>query len=99
MFVITHHDDGKEKYQSHEVSMRDEIDYGLYSIDFDITGYGATKEEAYDEFRKKLHEKFDMLSAFVDAIDAGKPLLQMVEVDCLCKPIEEGDRNALDKKC
>lgn len=87
MFVMTHHDDGKEKYESHEVSMRNSTDYGLCSINFDITGYGATKEEAYDEFRKKLHEKFDTLSAFVDAIDAGKPLIDMIEVDCMCKPL------------
>lgn len=59
---LTHYDDKKERYRSHEITLnfkgsgevyRSELnDY--YSINpFDNIGYGATKEEAYEDFKKK----------------------------------------------
>ena len=59
IFKLSHYDDKKGKYQSHEITMTNDkiicnTDIGVYSNDFsDIIGYGETKEEAYKDFLKK----------------------------------------------
>lgn len=102
---LTHHDDGKQRLQSHEVSLIDRdfynAKYGLFSHDFmNVSGYGATKEEAVEDFKKKFKYLLDEMNAF------GKLLLEtdvieneMIEVDCLGHPIPSGPilpKNAKD---
>lgn len=60
---LMHYDDKKEKSHSHEITLYiDESERETYkselndyfSIDpFDNIGYGVTKEEAYEDFKKK----------------------------------------------
>lgn len=56
--VLEHINDGKGKWQSHVVRIKDEdstfVEAGVYSGDpFDIEGYGETKEEALEDFETK----------------------------------------------
>lgn len=58
MINLTHCDDGKGKCQSHEISISESDFYNpehdVFSHNpFDITGYGATKEEAIEDFKRK----------------------------------------------
>ena len=58
MIEMTYHNDHKEKWQSHEISIREPDFYNaeenVWSHNpFDITGYGATKEEAIEDFKNK----------------------------------------------
>ena len=60
---ITHFDDGKEKYQSHEVNISGDLsDIGLYEMDVEIMGYGRDKQEAYDEASLKLKNLINLLT-------------------------------------
>lgn len=73
-FVIAHHDDGKEKWQSHEISVinvvkdsNGEIDKYAYDSGLlfsEIYGYGETREEAFDDFKNKFAERFKKLEEF-----------------------------------
>ncbi len=67
--ILEHIDDCKEKWQSHEVSIKDEdfsnIEAGLYSKNpFDIIGYGATKEDAYEDFKAKFKKLMSIWKDF-----------------------------------
>ena len=59
MLSLAHCNDGKEKWQSHEICICEDGDFynsdvGVFSHDFyDITGYGETKEEAIEDFKRK----------------------------------------------
>ena len=60
---ITHFDDCKEKYQSHEVNISgDLMDIGLYEMSVEIMGYGRNKQEAYDEASLKLKNLINLLT-------------------------------------
>ena len=60
---ITHFDDGKERYQSHEVNISGDLsDIGLYEMDVEIMGYGRDKQEAYDEASLKLKNLINRLT-------------------------------------
>ena len=60
---ITHFDDCKEKYQSHEVNISgDLMDIGLYEMRVEIMGYGRDKQEAYDEASLKLKNLINLLT-------------------------------------
>ena len=60
---ITHFDDGKEKYQSHEVNISGDLsDIGLYEMDVEIMGYGRDKQEAYDDASLKLKNLINLLT-------------------------------------
>ena len=55
---LQYYNDGKEKFQSHEISLVEDNfynkEYDIVSYNpFDIVGYGATKEEAIEDFKKK----------------------------------------------
>lgn len=56
---LSHYNDGKEKSQSHEIVIHDayplyNAEYDTFSLNpFDITGYGSTKEEALENFKRK----------------------------------------------
>lgn len=51
---IAHHDDGKGKWQSHEISLVMEEEDNIPNIFEGIYGYGETEEEAYHEFIKNI---------------------------------------------
>ena len=60
---ITHFDDGRENYQSHEVNISGDLsDIGLYEMDVEIMGYGRDKQEAYDEASLKLKNLINRLT-------------------------------------
>ena len=63
MVKLAHYNDGKEKRQSHEIYLKEEAfyntEYELFSISpFDVSGYGATKEEALKDFMRKMKHVF-----------------------------------------
>lgn len=69
MIKLKHYDDGKQKWQSHEVSIIEENFYNVqYDIcshnPFDIIGYGKTENEAMEDFKKKFFYVMDELRAF-----------------------------------
>lgn len=94
MIEMTYHDDGKEKWQSHEISIREnnfdnaEVDVWSHNP-FNVTGYGATKEEAIEDFKNKFRyimrewKAFEMMLLDTDVITDG-----IIEVDCVGKPIK-----------
>ena len=97
MIEMTHHDDGKEKYQSHEISIR-ESSFSFYNAEFDvwshnpfnITGYGETKEEAIADFKKKFEFVMKELEAFTKMLLETDAITDnIIEVDCMGKPITE----------
>lgn len=88
LMKIAHHNDGKEKSQSHDCYLFNDSDYA----DFDITnihGYGETKEEALENLREQLKYYFCNISALetmlfeTDVLDND-----ITEVDCLGRKIE-----------
>lgn len=69
MLRLNHYNDGKEKYQSHEIRIRECrfycAEYDVFSHNpFDITGYGETKEEALEDFKRKFNYVMRELKAF-----------------------------------
>lgn len=96
--VLLHYDDGKEKWQSHEVSAglydtkNNKLkDYGL----FDICGYGETRLEALKEFKKELDDLILVMNHFEGIIsetikkeETGESV-SYVEIDCLGKEIKK----------
>ena len=88
LMKIAHHDDGKEKYQSHKCYLFNDVD--KYH-NFDLTsiyGYGETKEEAVKNLKEELEYYFNELHALekmlyeTDVLDND-----IVEVDCLGRKI------------
>ena len=61
---LTHNDDGKGKYQSHTVGCCTTDDW-LSNIE----GYGSTREEAFDEFKKKLNERLAELCVLCNQVN------------------------------
>lgn len=69
MIELIHFDDKKGKSQSHEVAIRE---YDFYNAKanvwshnpFDLCGYGETKEEAIEDFKKKFSYIMRELKAF-----------------------------------
>lgn len=61
---LTHNDDGKERCQSHTVA--------CYTKDgwlSNIEGYGYTREEAFEEFKKKLNERLTELCVLCNQVN------------------------------
>ena len=96
MIGLMHYDDGKEKSQLHEITIRE---YDFYNADvnvwshnpFDICGYGETKEEAIEDFKKKFGYIMRELKAFeMMLLDTDVITDNIIEVDC------EGKRKLYD---
>ena len=88
MIELTHFDDKKGKLQSHEVSI---IEHDFYNAEaniwthnpFDIYGYGETKEEAIEDFKKKFKYIMRELRAFeMMLLDTDVIIDNIIEVDC-----------------
>lgn len=90
MIQLTHYDDGKGKYQSHEVSLK--VPHGINNqelhsyIEYDfseITGYGETKKEALNDFVNKFNYMLDEWQAFANMLNETNVIVDnMLEVDC-----------------
>ena len=91
MIELIHYDDSKEKSQSHEVTI---IEHDFYNAEvdvwshnpFDLYGYGETKEEAIEDFRKKFRYIMKELKAFET---------MLLDTDMMTDNIMEVDRNGL----
>ena len=91
MIELIHYDDSKEKSQSHEVTI---IEHDFYNAEaniwshnpFDLYGYGETKEEAIEDFRKKFRYIMRELKAFE---------VMLLDTDIITDNIMEVDRNGL----
>lgn len=90
---MVHHDDGKCKWESHEVYLQDADnfynDIGVWSHNiFEARGCGETQEEALNDLKKKLEYLFDELRAIEKMIFETNVLSDnIIEVDCLGKEI------------
>ena len=94
MIELVHHDDKKEKYQSHEVYCKEAsfyfADKDIYSRNpFEISGHGATMDEAVRDFIRKIDWVIDEWVAFRKLL-METPYYDdnIIEVDCLGRPIE-----------
>ena len=93
MLALTHYDDGKEKWQSHEVSMINYDDRYKCNDDFDFTniyGYGEDYDEALKNFIEEFDKKLKQLTIFragLDKLESGS--VAFYQVDCCKKIIEE----------
>lgn len=88
LMKIAHHNDGKEKWQSHTCYLfNDANDYPEFDIT-NIHGYVETKEEAIKNLKKELEYYFNELHALekmlyeTDMLDNNT-----IEVDCLGRKI------------
>lgn len=94
MIEMIYHNDHKEKWQSHEISIREHDFYNaeadLFSHDpFDITGYGATKEDAIEDFKNKFKYIMREWKAFeMMLLDTDQITDCIIEVDCFRNPIK-----------
>lgn len=88
MIRLTDYDDGKGKYQSHEVLLvYDDGDDVNFST---ILGYGETYEEGLQNFKNQFEEKFKELEEFREKLLNGnieKPL----EIDCCGKVLRDAN--------
>ena len=87
------HDDGKQRSESWEVSLgidlysyEELLDMPTFNLS-SITGYGATKQEAIDEFKKDFKASVDNVMKILDEINENN--FEEVMVDCLGKPLKE----------
>lgn len=95
MINLTHHDDRKGKFQSHEISISENDFYNsehdVFSHNpFDIIGYGSTKEEAMEDFKRKFEYVLAEWNAFGKLLFCPAIQLNITEVDCFGKPIPSG---------
>lgn len=98
MIQMKYHNDGKEKWQSHEIGIREEgfshdNPYVWSHNPFNVTGYGSTKEEAIDDFKTKFAYIMKELRAFETMLfDTDVITDNIIEVDCMGKPINDNNR-------
>lgn len=90
MIQLTHYDDGKGKYQSHEIGLN--VPYGINNENLhsyvmynlgEITGYGETKEEALDDFVNQFNYMLGEWNAFANMLNTTNVITDnILEVDC-----------------
>ena len=72
MLKLTHYNDRKEKWQSHEIEVIEFPAQPYYDSDhdvtspyfFDLTGYGSTKEDALEDSKRKFSYILEQWKAF-----------------------------------
>lgn len=90
---LTHYNDGEQKQLSHEVSLKDNLFYNqeveVYSHNIlDTIGYGETKEEALEDFKKKIDWLMKEYKAFESMLFETDTLTDnIIEVNCLGEQI------------
>jgi hypothetical protein len=94
---LTHYDDGKDKFQSHEICLREDDNFNLkVNNDYlcshdlqDICGYGATKEQALEDFKYKFSAMMEEYKAIeVLLFETNQYTDSIIEVDCCGKEIK-----------
>lgn len=95
MINLTHYNDGKEKSQSYEIYISEtdfyNSEYDVFSHNpFDITGFGSTKEEAMEDFKRKFEYVLAEWNAFGKLLSNPAVQLNITEVDRLGNPIPSG---------
>lgn len=94
MVKLAHYDDGKGKYQSHEIYLKEDdfynAEFDLFSISpFDVSGYGTTKEEALKDFMRKMEYVLCEWEAFKKILFCTDVLTDnMVEINCFGKEVK-----------
>jgi hypothetical protein len=73
-FELSHCNDGKQEWQSHEIYSQSLDQF----FDFFLRGYGESKEEAYKEFTDALDNYITFLNKFRSQININNT----VDVDC-----------------
>lgn len=103
MIQMTHHDDGKGKWQSHTISFRsvqrntpeEYTQIGNASVSnvsiLEINAYGETKEEALENLRPIMDWLFEEYKAIEYLYNLGHYEDNMVEVDAFGNMIEARD--------
>lgn len=88
LMKIAHHNDGKEKWESHTCYLFNESNsYHQFDIT-NIRGYGETKEEAIQNLKKELEHYFDELHSLEKMLYETAVLdNDIIEVDCLGRKI------------
>lgn len=93
---LTHFNDGKGKYQSHAIGIKEDdgffhADPMVFSHDItDVSGYGESKEEALEELKKKVAYLMEEYTAFYKMLTETDTLTNnIVEVDCFGKLIDK----------
>lgn len=83
---LVHHDDHKEKWQSHEVYLKYPEDV-FVGMKFEGRGYGATLEEAFAEFKEQYEKALKEAEALSTLVLETDALWPPTEVDCLGKEL------------
>lgn len=88
---LAHYDDGKQKYQSHEISIFDKCDdycdetgtFGIHDLAA-IVGYGESEEQARKDFIDKFNSAFEQLKEFhrkLNSDDTENDAINQIEVN------------------
>lgn len=91
-FELGHYDDKKQKCQSHEIMLLEKEQCYVCGIDvfsynpYDIVGYGSTKEEALEDYKKKFKYIMSALNYFSKILFEED--IATVDVDCFGKKIK-----------
>lgn len=94
MIRLTHYDDRKEKSQSHEIGLDEtpfyNAEHDVYTHDIlELVGYGETKEEALENFKKKFTYVMAEWRAFEKMLLEADILEDnIVNVDCYGNEVE-----------
>lgn len=92
---LTHHDNGKCKYDSHTISIQDDYAFIINPNELishnitDVYGYGETKEEALKDFLRKMNILFDEYKAIENLLFGTDIYTSNIkEVDCFGNEIK-----------
>lgn len=91
MIKLGYYNDGKEKWQSHEIIM---LEDDLYNSEtgghYHACGYGATKEEALNDFIREFKYSMSKLKEFEKMLDDPNAIANnIVNIDCYGKEIKD----------
>lgn len=81
--IINYHNDGKEKYASHEVRFSDCVT----SINIDI-GMGADYNEAFDEYKSNVWKVLVEIKELYELLEYEPEVFTVVKVDCMGNPLK-----------
>lgn len=88
MIECVHYNDCKGKCQSHEVYIKTDEELCIYVggdvLPFDLSEiieYGATKEEAFEEFKENFNTVFEQWKEFAEKINSSD--IEIKESECV----------------
>lgn len=91
MIKLGHYNDGKGKWQSHEIIMlEDDLYNPEIGIHYHACGYGSTKEEALNDFISNFKRSINELKAFETMLDDPNAIANnIINIDCFGKEIKD----------